>query len=87
MKLEELSNIGKSLAKKLIATGIKTPEQLFKTGSEEAFKKLYVQDNTSCINSLYAIEGAIQSIRWHDLDKKRKNELNSFYNELKKSNK
>jgi len=87
MKTDELTNIGKSLAEKLNQAGIKTPEQLFKMGSEDAFKKLLAIDNTTCINSLYALEGAIQSIRWHNLNKKRKNELSVFYNELKKLNK
>lgn len=87
MKTDELTNIGKSLAEELNQAGIKTPEQLFKMGSEDAFKKLLAIDNTTCINSLYALEGAIQSIRWHNLNKKRKNELSVFYNELKKLNK
>jgi hypothetical protein len=28
---------------------------------------------------LYALEGAIQGIRWHDLDKFRMQELNEFF--------
>jgi DNA transformation protein and related proteins len=32
---------------------------------------------------LFALEGAIQGIRWHNLDKNRKTELTEFYNRLK----
>ncbi|NLA24725.1 MAG: competence protein TfoX, partial [Bacteroidales bacterium] len=30
----------------------------------------------------FAIEGAIQEIRWHDLEEYRKNELRAFYSDL-----
>ena len=29
---------------------------------------------------LYALEGAIQGIRWHDLSKEKKDNLRDFYN-------
>ncbi|WP_309245476.1 TfoX/Sxy family DNA transformation protein [Clostridium estertheticum] len=39
--------------------------------------------NSACINKLYALEGSIQGIRWHNLSKEVKNELNEFYNTFK----
>jgi hypothetical protein len=33
---------------------------------------------------LFALEGAIQGIRWHILDDRKKNELKEFYDCLKK---
>jgi DNA transformation protein len=83
-KLSELQNIGKTLAEKLIFAGIETPQQLFTFGSENAFIKLATIDENACINQLYALEGAIQGIRWHDLSHERKLELLEFFKSLKK---
>lgn len=83
-KLNDLQNIGKTLAEKLIFAGIETPQQLFTFGSENAFIKLATIDENACINQLYALEGAIQGIRWHDLSRERKLELLEFFKSLKK---
>jgi DNA transformation protein len=74
-----LPNIGKVLAEKLKAVGIDTVEKLRSIGSENAFIRLKTIDNEACINSLCALEGAIQGIRWHDLDKCTKEELRVFF--------
>ncbi|MBI2279874.1 MAG: TfoX/Sxy family DNA transformation protein [Bacteroidetes bacterium] len=56
-------------------------------GSENAIVKISTIENSgACINMLYALEGAIQGIRWHNLSKDRKKELNDFYRILKKKN-
>ncbi len=85
--LTKLPNIGLTLAKKLKLVGISTPNDLIKTGSENAMIKIKTVDKNACINMLFALEGAIQGIRWHILDKKRKIELTEFYNRLKESTK
>jgi DNA transformation protein len=78
--LTELPNIGKTLAAKLEKIGIQNEKDLINAGSESAFIRLSALENCdSCINMLYALEGAIQGIRWHKLDKKRKEELLHFY--------
>jgi hypothetical protein len=41
-------------------------------------------DNNACLNVLFALEGAIQGIRWYILDDRKKNELKEFYDCLKK---
>jgi DNA transformation protein and related proteins len=79
-KLSELPNIGKILARKLIFVGIDSANDLRNTGSESTFIRLRTIDETACINMLYALEGAIQGIRWHGLDETRKEELKNFYN-------
>jgi DNA transformation protein len=79
-RLDEMQNIGKTLADKLIHAGISNAEELAVIGSESAFLRLRTIDRTACINMLFAIEGAIQGIRWHGLDKTRKKELKEFYN-------
>jgi DNA transformation protein and related proteins len=81
--LTKLPNIGLTLAEKLKLVGISTPSDLINTGSENAMIKIKTIDKDACINMLYALEGAIQGIRWHNLDKNRKTELTEFFNRLK----
>lgn len=84
-KLTELPNIGETLSDKLIVIGIKSIEELKLTGSENAIIKIATIENSgACINMLYALEGAIQGIRWHGLDNGRKLELKEFYRMLNK---
>jgi DNA transformation protein len=78
-ELRNLPNIGKTLAEKLKLVGIKNADELKKNGTENTFIKLKTVDNNACINMLYAIEGAIQDMRWHDLDESRKAELKEFF--------
>lgn len=79
-KLTDIPNIGKTLALKLNTIGINNITELEEIGSENAFIKLSnIENNGVCINMLYALEGAIQNIRWHSLDNSRKLELKEFY--------
>lgn len=81
--LTNLPNIGRTLAEKLKMVGISTPSDLLNTGSKNAMIKIKTIDNEACINILFALEGAIQGIRWHNLEKSKKTELTEFYNRLK----
>lgn len=82
--LTNLPNIGKILAAKLTLVGIVNPVELKETGSENALIKLATLANSGvCLNMLFAIEGAIQGIRWHNLSEERKQELKEFYPKLK----
>jgi len=84
-ELTELPNIGKILSDKLNKIGITNSKELVDAGSEKIILQLStIPDSGSCLNMLYAIEGAIQGIRWHSLDIERKNELKDFYNSFKK---
>lgn len=80
-----LPNIGKALAEKLCFSGINSVNELMALGAKETFIKLLAFDKTACINQLYAIEGAIQGIRWHGLTKADKEELLAFYHSVKQS--
>ena len=82
-ELTNLPNIGRILAEKLKMVGISTPSDLINTGSENAMIKIKTIDKEACINMLFALEGAIQGIRWHNLDESRKQKLKEFYNRLK----
>jgi len=78
-ELSKLPNIGKTLAQKLVLAEITTPEQLAELGSENAFIRIKTIDKTACYNMLCALEGAIQGIRWHNLDAERKAQLKEFF--------
>ncbi|KOA19162.1 hypothetical protein CLHOM_22680 [Clostridium homopropionicum DSM 5847] len=82
-ELSKLPNIGNKLELQLNEVGIETVEQLKKAGSKEAWLAIKSIDSSACINRLYALEGAIQGIRWHGLPDKFKKELKDFYNEVK----
>jgi DNA transformation protein and related proteins len=83
-ELTKLPNIGKTLAEKLKLAGITNEKELKGIGSENAIIKIAaIENNDVCINMLYALEGAIQGIRWHDLDMDRKQELKEFFHQLK----
>ena len=81
-KLAELPNISKVLSAVLIDAGIDSPKQLRSLGSREAFLKIKLRDPTACFNKLCALEGAIQGIRWHDLDPAVKEELRVYFKSL-----
>ncbi len=85
--LLDLPNIGTTLANKLIKSGIANSEELKAMGSEKAILKIATLENSGvCINMLYALEGAIQGMRWHDLSKERKRELKEYYHLLENRN-
>lgn len=79
-KLSDLPNIGKKLEEQLNEVGIETIEQLKELGSKQAWLDIKAIDESACINRLYALEGAIEGIRWHDLSNEVKRELKEFYN-------
>lgn len=83
-RLSKLPNIGKALELKLHRVDIKTPEELRSLGSKKAFERIRDIDNSVCINMLYALEGAIQSIRWHNLLPDEKEELKEYFRSIDK---
>lgn len=81
-KLADMKNIGKTLADRMEFASIKSSEDLVELGAKKAFIKIISVYPEACINHLYAIEGAIQDIRWHHLPDKVKADLKDFYNSL-----
>jgi DNA transformation protein len=77
-KLSELSDIGRKLKKKLEQAGIKTPTALKEAGSKNAYLRISSFDPGACYDMLYALEGAVEGIRWHDLPKEVKSDLCEF---------
>ncbi len=82
-KLTDLPNIGKTLSEKLNTIEITNFEELKTIGSKQAILKISTLENSgACINMLFALEGAIQGIRWHGLSKETKQELKAFYRKI-----
>lgn len=82
--LTKLPNIGATCEQRLVSVGITDIETLRKVGSKEAFKRLYLSEGDTCFNTLCALEGAIQGIRWHNLSDETKVDLKSFFVEVTK---
>ena len=83
-KLEDLPNIGNTLAELLRETGISSPDELYENGTYQAFIRIRAFDPEACFSKLCAIEGAIEGIRWHDLSKEKKAELKHFFTLISK---
>jgi len=82
-ELSSLPNIGKTVQQQLNEVGIETIKQLNEAGSRQAWLRIKSIDDSACINRLYALEGAIQGIRCHNLPQEVKDELKEFYNNNK----
>jgi DNA transformation protein len=82
-ELSQLPNIGKKLEELLMQAGITDPAELQKLGSKAAFERLLLIDETACMNKLYALEGALQGIRWHHLSEDDKKSLREYFHSLK----
>ena len=82
--LTKLPNIGETLAGKLISIGIHNYEELVNIGSIEAMLKIGETDSSTCYSMLYAIEGAIQQIRWHAIPKEERAILKEEFDEAVK---
>ncbi len=82
-ELSTLPNIGKTVEQQLNEVGIETIKQLIEIGSKQAWLRIRSIDDSACINRLYALEGAVEGIRWHNLSEEVKVELKEFYNTSK----
>lgn len=77
--LTRLPNIGQVLAEKLKAIGITSHGDLVSAGSLQVFLRIKERDVSACYNMLYAIEGAIRGVRWHDLPKEERKRLREAF--------
>lgn len=82
-ELHLMPNIGKVVERQLEEVGITTCDQLIEVGSKEAFARIRNIDSSACLNRLYALEGAIQGIRWHYLSQEVKNDLKEYFQRVK----
>jgi len=73
--IESLPNIGPELAAQLQKIGISTAEDLLRIGAVAAWQRLVRVGLRDCMNSLLALEGAIEGVRWQEVPVERKEEL------------
>jgi len=78
-----LPNIAAKLEGQLAEAGITTIEELKRVGSREAWLRILTNDPSACLMRLSALEGALQGIRWHNLDAETKASLKAFYRQHK----
>ena len=78
-ELKTLPNIADKLEVQLQEVGIDSIEALKQTGSSEAWLRIASIDPSACYMRLCALEGAIQGVRWHNLEENKKKELKAFY--------
>lgn len=81
-KLVDMKNIGAALAQRIQEAGINSAEELAAMDVKLTFLKVMEVYPDACINHLYAIAGAIEGIRWHNLSDDTKADLKAFYNSL-----
>lgn len=77
-ELKSLVNIGPELDAQLNDVGIVTVDDLRRIGSREAWLRIQAIDDSACIHTLFALEGAIQAKRWHSLSNEVRAELKLF---------
>lgn len=67
------------LASCLRRDGIESAEELRALGAERAFERLRnALPQDACMSKLYAIAGAIEGVRWHDLPPEQRARLAAF---------
>lgn len=82
MAIVGVYNIGKVLELKLEAAGVHSLAELKELGTEEVFLRLLANNKNTSRSVLFSIEGAIQGVRWHNLDEGRKEELREFFDSV-----
>ena len=82
-ELSKLPNIGKAVEEQLMLIGIRSVDELKRTGSKAAWPKIQEIDESACINHLMALEGAIRGVKKNQLPDDIKADLKDFY-QLKK---
>lgn len=78
-ELSALPNVGPVLIDELKTIGIETPDALIDAGTLEVAVQLHTAGFHVCMSKLYAIEGAIQGVRWHELPIETRNRLKTQF--------
>jgi hypothetical protein len=76
--LLELPNLNHALAENLHRAGIPSSEALETIGAEAAWDLLAVAELNPNLETLFALEGAIERIEWHSVAPARRFELMKF---------
>jgi len=67
--------------------GITDAETLRRLGSVRALIKIGAEGHSGCYNMLFALEGAIRGIRWHDIPANERTWLKEQLDDVKKQRK
>lgn len=84
---KNLKNIGPTMAGKLVAAGVDSPEKLKQLGAKKAYLKVYASGDPYGDHNaayLHAFEGAIRNCNWQDIPKKCKDEHKKLTQELQR---
>lgn len=81
-ELLDLPNVGPGLEEKLIRVNFKTPEELYRVGSINAFVRIRALYPDACLHMLYALEAAVQGISKPDIPEVRKAELRRLFKSM-----
>lgn len=75
--LASLPNIGKEVARLLVAAGISTPQELRELGAVAAARRIrhLRPHDQPCRSMLAGLEGAIRGVRWHLIPKSERETL------------
>jgi DNA transformation protein len=82
-ELTALPNIGKTLAERLEQADIHSYDDLAAIGSIEAVLRIKEANLDACYNMLYALEGAIQGVRWHAIPKEERAQLKAEFDQVR----
>jgi DNA transformation protein len=77
--LTKLPNIGEVLAHMLKEIEVYCYDDLADIGSVEAVLRIVGSEPFGYYNMLYALEGAIRGIRWHDIPTEERQKLKQEY--------
>ena len=71
-----MMNLGAKSAERISAVGIADPETLERIGAAAAFHRVKSRfPNDTSLNLLWAIQGALMEIHWHDVPSEIKQQL------------
>lgn len=81
--MNERPNIGEALAQELALAAIRSAEELDQLGSLDAALRIEQSGRDVCANKLYALEGAIRRVRWHDIPVNERRALWAQYTQMR----
>ncbi len=81
-ELNTMQNIGKEMQQKLKSVNIDSAEELTRIGSKEAFFRLKLRYSNVCLVHLYALQGAVDGVKYNQLPDNVKHDLKNYCDDL-----
>jgi DNA transformation protein len=77
--LDDLPNLGRTLAAELRAAGIASVDELRAVGARPAWARLRdVNPERDCASSLLALEGAVRGVRWMAMEQAERDRIRAY---------